>query len=187
MKKRLIIGISVITGVSVAVGVFFMFTKKDESTGKRILNKGYIWSYSISDDGIDFIKNKEGFRDTAYKDEGGKLSIGYGHTKDVKAGDTITKPEANVLLSKDLIKFENLVADKLKKSGVKFKKHEFDMLVSHVFNTGELNATEHFIEWGNSKKLHDWWNTHYITVNGKASNGLVNRRNAELAILKNKY
>lgn len=186
MKKGIIIGISIFAGVSVAVGSYFLFTKKDES-GKRVVNKGAIWSYSISDDGIDFIKNKEGFRDTAYKDEGGKLSIGYGHTKDVKAGDTITKPEANVLLSKDLIKFENLVADKLKKSGVKFKKHEFDMLVSHVFNTGELNATEHFIEWGNSKKLHDWWNTHYITVNGKASNGLVNRRNAELAILKNKY
>ena len=63
------------------------------------------------------------------------------------------------------------------------------MLVSHVFNTGELNATEHFIDWGNGKQLQEWWNTHYITAKGqkKPSNGLVNRRNAELNILKNGY
>lgn len=187
MKKGIIIGLSIFAGVSVAVGAYFLFTKKDES-GKRVLNKGgAIFSYSMSDNGIDFIKEKEGFRDTAYKDEGGKLTIGYGHTKNVKEGDTITKREANDLLSKDLTKFENLVADKLKQSGTKFKKHEFDMLVSHVFNTGELNATEHFIDWGNGKQLQEWWNTHYITAGGNPSKGLVNRRNAELNILKYGY
>lgn len=188
MKKRIIIGISIFAGVSVAVGSYFLFTKKDE-TGKRVIKKGAIFSYSMSDNGIDFIKEKEGFKDTAYKDDGRKLTIGYGHTEGVREGDTTTKREANYLLSKDLTKFENLVADKLKQSGVKFKKHEFDMLVSHVFNTGELNATEHFIDWGNGKQLQEWWNTHYITAKGqkKPSNGLVNRRNAELNILKNGY
>ena len=69
MKKGIIIGLSIFAGVSVAVGSYFLFTKKDE-TGKRVIKKGAIFSYSMSDNGIDFIKGKEGFRDTAYKDEG---------------------------------------------------------------------------------------------------------------------
>lgn len=192
MKKGIIIGLSIFAGISVAVGSYFLFKKKD-NTEKPVLKKpilknaGEIISYNISNNGIDFIKEKEGFSDTAYKDEGGKLTIGYGHTKNVKKGDTITNTEANHLLSKDLTKFENMVAEKLKQSRAKFKKHEFDMLVSHSFNTGTLNATEHFINWGNEKELQEWWNTHYITAGGNPSRGLVNRRNAELHILKYGY
>lgn len=52
---------------------------------------------------MDFIKEKEGFRDTAYKpiDTEEKYTIGYGHYG-VNEGDTITKEQAEVQLQQNI-------------------------------------------------------------------------------------
>lgn len=51
---------------------------------------------------VDFVKRWEGFRACAYRCPAGVLTIGYGHTGDVKAGDVVTSHEADELLLRDL-------------------------------------------------------------------------------------
>lgn len=51
---------------------------------------------------VPFVKHFEGFRAEAYKCPAGVWTIGYGHTKDVKKGDTVTVHQAEIMLSFDL-------------------------------------------------------------------------------------
>ena len=54
---------------------------------------------------MDFIKDKEGFKGSAYKpiDTEENYTIGYGnYSKDVKEGDTITQQEAEVQLQQNI-------------------------------------------------------------------------------------
>jgi GH24 family phage-related lysozyme (muramidase) len=58
-----------------------------------------------SNEYLDFIKDKEGFRDTAYKpiDSEEHYTIGYGnYGADVQEGDTITREEADVQLQNNI-------------------------------------------------------------------------------------
>src|SRR5262250_2316338 len=56
--------------------------------------------------GIAIIKDYEGLVLTATPDPGGVLTIGYGHTLDIHAGDMITEAQAEQLLAQDLATFE---------------------------------------------------------------------------------
>ena len=53
----------------------------------------------INKRGLAIIKKYEGCRLTAYKCPAGVYTIGYGHTKGVKKGDTITQQQADLLLA----------------------------------------------------------------------------------------
>ena len=58
-----------------------------------------------SNEYLDFIKDKEGFRDTAYKpiDSEEHYTIGYGnYGADVQEGDTITREEADIQLQNNI-------------------------------------------------------------------------------------
>jgi len=58
-----------------------------------------------SNEYLDFIKDKEGFRDTAYKpiDSEEHYTIGWGnYSPDVQPGDTITREEADIQLQKNI-------------------------------------------------------------------------------------
>lgn len=58
-----------------------------------------------SNEYLDFIKDKEGFRDTAYKpiDSEEHYTIGWGnYSPDIKEGDTITREEAEIQLQKNI-------------------------------------------------------------------------------------
>ena len=48
----------------------------------------------VSKDCVDLVKTFEGFRSEAYKCPAGIWTIGYGETKGVKQGDTISEFEA---------------------------------------------------------------------------------------------
>ena len=48
------------------------------------------------------LRDSEGFRDTAYQDTMDVPTIGYGHTKGVRKGDTCTREEAELMLLQDL-------------------------------------------------------------------------------------
>lgn len=87
----------------------------------------------ISKQGIALIKRFEGFRNRAYRCPAGVWTIGYGHTKGVKAGQAITTQQAEEMLQADLKNFEDWV-NKLVK--VELTQGQFDALVSFCFNLG---------------------------------------------------
>ena len=58
---------------------------------------------------IKSIRRFESFRSRAYQDAKGVWTIGYGHTHQVKEGDTITRKEAEKLLQEDLKLYEDYV------------------------------------------------------------------------------
>ncbi len=84
-----------------------------------------------------FIKSKEGLRLHAYKCPAGVWTIGYGHTKGVAPGQTITKEKADKYFDEDLYSIaEYPVSDILYKNGVKINQDQFDALCSFVYNVG---------------------------------------------------
>lgn len=82
---------------------------------------------------IEKLKEFEGFRRDAYRDEAGVLTIGYGHTgKDVREGDRLTTYGAEQLLMIDLQEHEAAV----RRLHVARTQGQFDALVSFAFNLG---------------------------------------------------
>jgi len=86
-----------------------------------------------SDKGIDLIKSYEGLRLQSYDDGGGVWTIGYGSTTGVTPGMTIDEAEATRLLKSDLMTAEQCVDESVE---VEVTQHQFDALVSFVFNVG---------------------------------------------------
>lgn len=85
-----------------------------------------------SKQGIELIKRYEGLRLKAYVCPAGVATIGWGHTKGVKAGMVIDLAEAERLLADDIAIAERCVncdAENL-------NQNQFDALVSFVFNVG---------------------------------------------------
>jgi lysozyme len=87
----------------------------------------------ISDECISLVKTMEGFKDTAYKCPAGIWTIGYGETKGVKQGDTISEFEAAKKLAIRLTEFGESVKEKLT---IETSQHQFDALVSFAYNLG---------------------------------------------------
>jgi len=90
----------------------------------------------ISKPGIDLLKRFEGCSLSAYRCPVNVLTIGAGHTKDVKEDQTITMEQAEDLLRSDVKMFEAVVNRHVK---VPLTENEFDALVCLVFNIGETN------------------------------------------------
>ena len=86
-----------------------------------------------SQDGIDLIKSFEGLRLESYYCSSNVLTIGYGHTNGVYEGQVITEQDAEELLRKDLMWFEQEVSRLILP---KLTQHEFDAIVSFAFNVG---------------------------------------------------
>ncbi len=100
---------------------------------------------NISQQGIDFIKQYEGLRLTAYACAAGHATIGYGHdtTNDAQPAivgkTTITLEQAEALLLRDLEEFERAVNYELR--GVWCSQNQYDALVSLCYNIGKKNFT----------------------------------------------
>jgi len=88
---------------------------------------------NIGPQGLALIKEFEGCRLSAYLDSVGVPTIGYGHTKDVRMGDTCTQAEADAWLAEDVKDAEQCVESEVT---VPMTQHEFDALVSFTFNLG---------------------------------------------------
>lgn len=88
----------------------------------------------ISQQGVDFLKKEEGFRNKAYRDSVGVWTIGYGSTgSHVGPGQRISDAEGEALLREDLQRFENIVNAKIKQP---MTQNQFDAMVSLAFNIG---------------------------------------------------
>lgn len=102
-------------------------------------------NYTISQNGIQAIKDHEQLRLNAYNTDGaGIWTIGYGHTgkvngKPITSGMTITPEQAEQLLIDDLKRFEKAVNNNVK---VPLNQAQYDALVSFSFNIGDGNFKE---------------------------------------------
>lgn len=142
---------------------------------------------NASQTAYDLIKHFESLKLRPYKDENGKPTVGWGHTRNVKFGMSITEEEAERLFADDIANVERALASMLK---VIVLQHEYDALASFVFNVGGWKAqTSTLIRKVNLKDplapvefLR--WNkiTDHQTGRVRVSNGLTHRRQAEMRL-----
>ena len=147
------------------------------------MERGEKTNMKISIEGIALIKKFEGCLLESYLCAAGVPTIGYGSTKGIKLGMTITQEEAEEVLLKDVAIFEGFV---LEASEMPLSQHQFDALVSWTYNLGpsNLNAST-MLKVLNKGSYEDVpaqikrWNK--ATVNGErvVLDGLVRRREAE--------
>ena len=88
----------------------------------------------ISGAGIIGIAQHEDFRGRAYDDGVGVQTIGFGTTKGVKAGDTITVTRALVRLAEDVSQYERAMRRCI--GDVPLYQYEWDAYVSLAYNIG---------------------------------------------------
>ena len=140
-------------------------------------------SLKISDNGINLIKKFEGCRLKAYKDAVGVWTIGYGHTKGVYSGQTISMTQATEYLRQDCANAERNVNSF--NSKYHWTQNEFDALVSFAFNIGSINQLT-----ANGKRSKTEISnkfTQYSKAGGKTLQGLLTRRKAEKALFDKDY
>jgi len=131
---------------------------------------------------VPFLKKWEGLSLKAYADQGGRVTIGYGHTGNVQMGTEISQEQAEKLLIEDieitLDKIEQLIV-------VPLTINQTAALSSFVFNLGASNLKRsgllRFLNLKNYKEAADQfllWNHIGLYV----SPGLTARREAEKAL-----
>ena len=133
----------------------------------------------------DLIKRWEGLRLKAYPDPGtgGKpWTIAYGHTRNVKQGDTCTLDQANAWLSEDMADAYRVIDNAVT---VPLTRQQRDALCSFVFNVGggafQKSTLLKLLNEGNytgAAGQFDRWNK----AGGRVLKGLVNRRKQEKAL-----
>ena len=134
-----------------------------------------------SQEGIDLIKEFEGYSERVYMCAGGKYTIGYGHTRNVEPGDTCTREQAEEFLRQDLVDAEETIEALVK---VPLTQNQFDALVSLVYNIGSGNFYSSTIrrvvncKIGDPEEYRKAWMM-WVKSKGKVLKGLVRRREAE--------
>ena len=138
----------------------------------------------ISQEGIALIKKFEGCELKSYKCAAGVWTIGYGFTKDVKKGDTITQEEADKLFTEEMNEYENYVNHMVETD---LKQNEFDALVSWVYNLGPSNLSSSTLlqklnnkDWDDVPNQIKRWNK----AGGVVKQGLIRRREAEALLFQ---
>lgn len=92
---------------------------------------------NTSEQGITALEKREGKKNKAYKDTRGVWTIGVGHTgPNVYEGLAWTDQQIDDALKADLKTAEDCVNKYVK---VPLKQHQFDALVSFIFNVGVMN------------------------------------------------
>lgn len=125
--------------------------------------------------GLQLIESFEGLRLTSYQDSVGVWTIGYGHTKGVKQGQTITQQQAEDFLQQDLGVAEGAV----NRLGLTLTDNQFAALVSFTFNLGAGNLNKLM---KNGLAAVPDRILLFDHAGGKALPGLTRRRTAERAL-----
>ena len=137
---------------------------------------------TYSDKGLALTKSFEGCRLAAYQDSTGKWTIGYGHTAEVKEGDTCTYDQASDWLQAD-IQWAVHAVNTLVTFAV--NQNQFDALVDFTFNLGSGSLSRSYllklVNDGNieaaAAEFEKW-----DQAGGKTEEGLLRRRLAERAL-----
>jgi GH24 family phage-related lysozyme (muramidase) len=139
-------------------------------------------SRQINQAGLDLIKRFEGCKLRAYRDPVGVVTIGYGHTRTARLGQSITNQQAEALLRQDIAEFEDAVESLI---DVPLTDNQFAALVSLAFNIGagalrrstlrqKLNAGDYS---GAAREFLRW-----DKGGGRVLKGLSRRRYAEMTL-----
>jgi len=163
-----------------------MNLKKLLSIIEKLLQKKRNKDMKISQEGLSLIKKFEGCELEAYKCAAGVWTIGYGSTKGVKEGDTLTKEETDNLLLHEMDEYEGYVLEAVE---MPLSQHQFDAIVSWTFNLGPSNLKAStmlkVLNKGNYEDVPAQikrWNK----AGGKVLEGLIRRREAEALLFEGK-
>lgn len=145
-----------------------------------------------SDEGLDLITELEGCKLRAYLDGGGVPTIGVGHTRGVKMGDTCTPEQARTWLLEDVEEAEATILRHIPaRVYMALPSRAWDALVAFVFNLGEQafkNPSTGALTGFARALLHEQWPEvaaqmrRWVYDNGKKVKGLENRRKREIAL-----
>ena len=129
--------------------------------------------------GKDIIKKWEGLRLKAYLCPAGVPTIGYGHTYNVKMGQTISVAQAELFLDHDYQDAEEQVLSLVK---VPLTENQLGALTSFVFNLGvgnlRISTLLRKLNLGDYRGAAEEFNK-WVFAGGKKLNGLVKRRAEE--------
>jgi len=140
----------------------------------------------ISEEGIELLKKFEGCKLEAYQDSVGVWTIGYGHTKGVYKGMTISQDDAEEMLEEEMEEYEGYIEEYVE---VPLSQNEFDALVCWVYNLGPTNLRNSTLLMVLNQSKFDEvpeqikrWNK----AGGEILKGLVRRREAEALLFEGK-
>lgn len=143
----------------------------------------------ISDQGLELIKRYEGLRTEAYKCPAGVWTIGYGHTHQVKQGDSIDTNIAHEYLKKDVRHAQNTIN---KYVTTNLEQHQFNALVSFTFNIGSGNFIKSTLlrmlnktNYSGAENQFKRWNKARVNGALKPLRGLTRRRADEAEMFGN--
>ena len=132
--------------------------------------------------GISLIKSFEGLRLKSYQDSVGVWTIGYGATRGICPGMTITNEQAERMLMNDIARFEPEL-DRLAK--VPLSQNQWNALMSFVYNLGAANLGSSTLlkllnagDYAGAAEQFPRWNK----AGGQVLAGLTKRRAAERAM-----
>jgi lysozyme len=130
-----------------------------------------------------FIKKWEGWRSTSYKDQGGRLTIGWGRCEGVFASEQTTKEREEVWLRKRIESMNDLLNARLHRP---ISTTQRTAMLSLIYNVGFQRVLTSrgwiALNRGNySECSHEWFSRErgFVKCGGKFSEGLARRRAAE--------
>lgn len=140
---------------------------------------------SLSDQGLALTKSFEGLELSAYPDQGGVWTVGYGHTgPGVHAGLVITQDHADTFLESDVA---GAVTAVNRMVTAEINQNQFDALVDFTFNLGCASLSQSTLlryvnagEFGLAAAQFLLWDH----VRGVVVPGLLRRRQAEMQLFQ---
>lgn len=136
---------------------------------------------------MDFLKDKEGFREEAYLDSAGVPTIGYGFTKGVKMGDTMTQEVADSRLLEEMARtdqdYNNLVTADLNPNQEAAVKSLLYNIGGPQFEVSKARAALNEGDFETFKKEA----AEFRMADGKVIPGLENRRRDEMELFFKPY
>jgi len=146
-------------------------------------------SLVLTKDIVNFVADYEAFSPVAYlPTPNDVLTIGFGHTRNVKPGMVITREKAKELLLEEMFEFAADVKNLVK---VNLTQNQFDAIVSLVYNVGTTSfRNSRSLKRLNSGDYEGFVNGAFhptlgwVKQKGKILKGLVRRRADEARIFK---
>lgn len=161
--------------------------ERQVAEARAVLDRHPAPAAGLSAEGLAFIAGREGFSARPYRDAVGVLTIGYGETRGVTPGMVWTRAHALAQLKLRADRdYGRPVLEAARAAGVTLSQHEYDALVSLVYNLGPgILAPERTM--GAALRLRDRRRIAdafliYDKAGGRRLLGLTLRRRAERAV-----